>query len=392
MRRTQKTARSSQSKGRPLIAGLLMALATFGCSDLQDNPSTPSGPAAKVHPQGWADLETGQFLHGQDLRANGGNTLTCQGCHGEDFNGGIAELSCLSCHADPATGVIHAQGWADLETGQFLHGEHLSSGAGNIGDCQNCHGAELDGGIVETSCLDCHFEPASGVIHPQDWLNPSAGENFHGGAIRASGWNLDNCQTCHGADYRGGAVDKTCLTCHSNTPEDCNVCHGSRDNFAPPEDTHNNSETRFAGVGAHQTHLRADALTTALDCADCHAMPASFADPAHIDGDGRAEIVWGERAQANESAPQYDAETLTCSGTYCHDGGKFGNDASVVWNEVGTGQAACGTCHSIPPSDADTRHPPVAESLTCATCHSRVADADNNIINASLHINGVTDL
>lgn len=251
--------------------------------------------------------------------------------------------------------------------------------------------------LTLVGCSDLKDNPTvpngpAAKVHPDGWINPSAEDDFHGVALRQSGWNLANCQSCHGIDYAGGVVEQTCLTCHSDTPEGCNVCHGDRaGSIAPPEDTHGNSDTNFAGVGAHQAHLQSGTLSTALNCNDCHTMPAGFADPSHIDGDDRAELTWGERALTNDATPQYDPITNTCAGTYCHSGGKFGNDPSPIWTEVGSGQAACGTCHSLPPAP-ETGHPAVAEGLTCATCHGKVVDADDTIITPELHINGMVEL
>jgi len=226
-------------------------------------------------------------------------------------------------------------------------------------------------------------------VHPTGWLDPGAGD-FHGQAIRSKGWDMSGCQSCHGADYAGGIAESSCITCHARTPEGCTVCHGGSGGSAPPQDTRGNRDTGVPGVGAHQAHLSEGTLTAALECSECHTVPQTFSAPSHIDGDGRAELVWGERATTGGNAPSYDPQANTCADTYCHSGGKFGNKATPVWTAVGTGQGACGTCHGIPPPE-ETKHPPVVAPLTCATCHSHVVDADNNIIDKALHLNGKTD-
>ena len=250
-------------------------------------------------------------------------------------------------------------------------------------------------GFSGCSDLQDHPDAPSGPAaqaHPEGWIDPAAKQNFHGQAIRSQGWDMSACQSCHGEDYTGGAAkEPSCLVCHADTPEGCNVCHGSNSSIAPPEDTRGNVETRFAGVGAHQAHLDEGAIALALDCVECHLMPQSFADPAHIDGDERAEIVWGERATTGGVVPEYDSESFSCASTYCHSGGKFGSNPPVAWTEVGSGQADCGTCHGLPPDDEATDHPQVSQGLTCATCHGSVVDEDLNIVDKSLHMNGKTD-
>jgi hypothetical protein len=160
----------------------------------------------------------------------------------------------------------------------------------------------------------------------------------------------------------------------------------------------------FAGVGAHQSHLQDSDLWTgnAALCENCHVVPATFDAPGHLDDNApQAELAFGGIAtQDGLLNPTYDFSGQTCSGTYCHGGFVFtlaesdnprgyaeetieGNDVSVVWTEVGTGQAQCGSCHGIPPT-GHIASPP----NECFRCHSRVVDESLNIINPSLHING----
>jgi predicted CxxxxCH...CXXCH cytochrome family protein len=374
-----------------LVLALLGLCWWGGCSEVRQDAALPSGPAAKVHPEGWADLRTGEFLHAEEIERSGGSAA-CQRCHGADFRGGEDDqLSCFTCHSDPTKGVIHPEGWADLGTGQFLHAQQLRQSGTGSAACQICHGGDYAGGLVgKTSCLSCHSDPAKGAIHPEDWLNPAAVEAFHGGALRARNFDMSGCQSCHGSDYAGGIVQVSCLTCHAGTPESCATCHGGSEGIAPPKDTRGNRETAFPGVGAHRAHLSGTSLSAAMNCADCHHFPQGFADPAHLDGDGRAELSWGARATANGAVPVYDPEAHTCAGTYCHSGGRLGSQAVPVWTEVGSGQAACGTCHGLPPAQ-ETGHPPMPEPLTCSICHSQVVDAENNIIDQTLHLNGQTD-
>ena len=253
--------------------------------------------------------------------------------------------------------------------------------------CASCHGQVVDANLAiinKSLHLDGQVQAQTSAVHPSGWVDPSAGDDFHGQAIRSNGWDMSGCQTCHGSDYTGGITDTSCLSCHADTPENCNVCHGSSVNDAPPQDTQDNEETTFAGVGAHQAHLLEGTLTSALDCATCHVVPDTFSAPSHIDGDGQAEVTWGTLAQTDGASPQYDRDTATCAGAYCP-----GNAQSVVWTSVGSDQAACGTCHSLPPA-ADTGHP-TSGDLSCSVCHSTVVDQDLNIIDKSLHLNGETD-
>ena len=127
----------------------------------------------------------------------------------------------------------------------------------------------------------------------------------------------------------------------------------------------------------------------AWNCTFCHGptTPTSALSLGHIDGDARAETAFGPILGTGTT---YSTTTAVCANTYCHGGGRFGNDVTTIWNQVGTGQAACGTCHGLPPA-ADTGHPNVPASLKCNTCHVNVVSADPAIIAPALHMNGQTD-
>ena len=159
--------------------------------------------------------------------------------------------------------------------------------------------------------------------------------------------------------------------------------------MAPPKDTRGNTGTAFAGVGAHQSHVQQGIIGRALSCSECHRLPASFSDPSHLDGDGQAELTFGPLAQTGGLTPQYDRATATCTNTYCHSGGRWGHGGPVVWTAVGSGVGACGTCHGMPPEPA-TGHM-VTTGMTCAVCHANVVNAQLQIINRDLHMNGTTD-
>lgn len=240
-------------------------------------------------------------------------------------------------------------------------------------------------------------------VHPAGWLEKTSSD-FHGRFLQSIGWNLRNCQQCHGIDYKGGIAESSCLTCHPATPEDCTVCHGGVDNLtgAPPHDLFGNGDVESPGVGVHTPHLEGEELSSGFSCSTCHIVPDSLYAPNHIDSDLPAEVVFSGQALLTNASPQWDHNTLSCSGTYCHGSWSLdksqsqnsfiysgdsmqGNSASPIW--IDHDSAECGTCHDLPP----VGHNPF-ELSACAGCHGFVIDAAGEIIDKTKHANGLINV
>jgi hypothetical protein len=317
----------------------------------------------------------------------------------------FASCSKLNESVPPAPEIkTHNPGFSDTGSVGF-HGNLIVVTPNGMFDCQQCHAADWSGGITGVGCNtpDCH---PSINVHVEGILDKNS-DGFHGNFIRQDGWQMIDCQKCHGEDYGGGVASPTCLTCHSQPqgPEACNTCHGDFSDpaiIAPPQDTKNNISTDSTGVGAHVAHLYENNLGKQIPCETCHIVPQDYSDPGHvIDDPLPAEVIFSPLAIHNIATnPVYNYSTATCADTYCHGNWEFlkdsadavrqfaylsdkmvGNNNQVVWNEVGTGQADCGTCHNLPP----TGH---LENPACYACHPGVVDADGNIIDPEKHING----
>lgn len=107
---------------------------------------------------------------------------------------------------------------------------------------------------------------------------------------------------------------------------------------------------------------------------------------------------------AEVSIPGYNTSTYTCSNTVCHGNFTFpkanstnqwaytaetitGNNATPLWTKVDGTQAACGTCHGLPP----TGH--IAADLNlCVDCHADVINEAGEIIAPLLHADGNVQL
>lgn len=246
-------------------------------------------------------------------------------------------------------------------------------------------------------------------VHPDGWadtLNVSD-DDFHGRFfIQASNWNLGNCQDCHGQNYAGGISNSSCLPCHSDTPEDCNVCHGtgSSNPLGPPApDLADNTATSARGVGQHTLHLEGGDFSAGFDCAVCHVVPSSLNAAGHLGTDARAELAFTGLALADSAAPAYNSGSLSCANSYCHGNWSMhsaqarpeflgfyaasameGNAVAPGWTDAATGE--CGSCHDLPPR-GHFGHMQLQISA-CASCHGIVVDGSGNIIDKTKHVNG----
>lgn len=266
--------------------------------------------------------------------------------------------------------------------------------------------------INSCSDLDPNIPPPPTVLVHGEGIDSINSPNWHGNLVKEYNYDLMVCQSCHGTDYSGGLVDKSCLNCHiySQGPENCTTCHGSLSSNAPPKDLEGNISPSAPGVGAHQNHLTTNTMGRAVLCTECHSVPGSLYTPGHIDSDRPAEIYFnGPRSLTvtnepgtseydpslplYEPNPTFDYNELTCSNTYCHGYFKNANlDNKPVWNDPSTSQ--CGSCHGdgsnpLPKRPPEGTHP---SNSNCYICHPDVVDENMNIINPEKHIDGLLNL
>ena len=364
----------------------------------------------------WTEVGTGQAAcggcHGvpppaPHMRVPNGD---CTACHPDPLNGGQhidgtleVKVTCTSCHggADGPAPPRDTSGNVDTASrGVGAHQSHLNGGNWHrTVTCPDCHkvpvavgdASHMDGDGVAELTFGA-LASAQGVL--PDWNGTSCsvychGANLGGGTASRPVWTQvgtgqADCGGCHGvpppAPHPALPPNIACGGCHpfnGRTPIDgqthangvvevnatCTACHGGANGPAPPKDTHGNQSTVARGVGAHQSHLNGGNWHQPVGCDDCHRVPATAGDPGHLDGDGRAELTFGPLASADGVTPQWDG--AACS-VYCHGATLPGGTASMpVWTEVGTGQAACGSCHGVPPPAPHVQTP----DGQCTPCH-----------------------
>ncbi|MBL7052243.1 MAG: hypothetical protein ISS00_00670 [Candidatus Marinimicrobia bacterium] len=163
-----------------------------------------------VHPDDWTIANSEDF-HGFALHKGWDGIESCKSCHGSQFNGGTSGISCYQCHEGGANG--HPKNIDFLSpTYEDFHGNFISEdGLEELEHCKICHGNELDGGFANVSCYLCHAGGVSG--HPEISNHLVYGNaDFHGLAYPDE---IDHCKTCHGENLDGGNAGVSCYLCHA---------------------------------------------------------------------------------------------------------------------------------------------------------------------------------
>jgi hypothetical protein len=186
----------------------------------------------------WVATPPAAQPHGNSAKAvpsSSSGFAYCRICHGTstgNYNGGIAQVSCLNNSACHGSGVQspHASQWFQGDTYK-----HITTDEGNASECAFCHYNEPGAGAhtpisppggVTVGCFNntlCHGASAS--FHPAGWFVRSPGPQLHGQSAKAAPSGSSGfayCRVCHGTStgsYDGGVVQFSCLivACHGGT-------------------------------------------------------------------------------------------------------------------------------------------------------------------------------
>jgi predicted CxxxxCH...CXXCH cytochrome family protein len=319
-------------------------------------------------------------------------TLSCSTtyCHGATLQGGShttptwnkvgqGEAACGNCH-----GLPPAQLPSPSHPAYALEAR-----------CAGCHPATADtdaagndvvlagGGLHVDGKVEYEF-----AGHPAGWYAPgTGGDHTHTGRNPLTG----GCATadCHGTDLGGGRSGVACARCHDGATAQvfgCATCHGGAvdQTGAPPIDTHEVSATTSVTVGAHTSHVQAThGLSAPLDCGSCHVKPTSVGSPGHIDGPTATVVL--------SASGTWDRGGATCASTYCHGNFTGGNLYNVPrWTTVNGTQAACGTCHGVPPLTGQHDFHVNSKGFACNACHPMLYSAAT--VDPATHVNGAKDV
>jgi len=129
--------------------------------------SSCGGDESPAHPEGWAGTIDSPDFHGTWLSERSYPLADCQSCHGLDYSGGEAEVSCetADCHAlgVDACGTCHGQEDDPLPA-DFSHESHQPY-------CLECH--PVPEAIGDPGHIDGTVDIAFGGIAIEGGLTPS---------------------------------------------------------------------------------------------------------------------------------------------------------------------------------------------------------------------------
>lgn len=292
-----------------------------------------------------------------------------------------AALACNECHVVPES--VDAPGHADdAAPGDVTFGALASQGGRNP-----AYDAET------RSCTDSYCHRAAWPVWSEPRDSAEACGSCHGLPPPAPHPQSEQCSTCHAevidADRHFIAPGRHVDGSVDYSAGECQLCHGSAENAAPPLDTTGHMDFTALGVGAHQAHLSGGAQGRPLECGECHLVPtddvpADIAAPTHIDG-LPAEVTFTGAALARGHSPEWQAAQATCTDSWCHAPSAEQTRALPLWNV--DQNLSCNACHGLPPP---LPHPQFSD---CSVCHGAVvAEDDRSIIDRNQHVNGVVDV
>jgi predicted CxxxxCH...CXXCH cytochrome family protein len=381
-----------------------------------------------------------QACHGQDL-SGGSAGVACQTCHANGV------MACNTCHgsaanAAPPRNLDYLSATTLLTVG--AHQSHAADGPMHAAfPCERCHhvptqpgdeghyqsGGKLltgpapvivDAGYAGSFAWDRSAATCANSYCHAPFQDPTAMQITP--VWTKVGEHQADCGSCHGVPPPNHGPDTRCQTCHrpsfigdqprsplhvngqvdlAAAPGTCIGCHGSGDSPAPPIDVLGRSDTTLQTVGAHREHLQAlHKLSAPVACNECHLVPAQFDSPGHVDHPPPAVVFppdAGVLARVDGAVPSYDHATATCT-SYCHGSGALlSQDTAPGINRTpafngGPGQAACGSCHGIPPQIPGQSFHTGKTLADCHICHASTVTAEGNIIvgadGGSTHIDG----
>lgn len=311
------------------------------------------------------------------------------GAHQAHLSGGAfsRKLQCSECHTVPSQ--ADAPGHADA-----LPAEVKLLGVARTGG----HDPRWDRPSMTCADSYCHAPSPGHAADSPNWTQAGSLSctSCHGAPPPAPHPQMTDCSRCHGAVVAEDDVTILDRERHVNGVVDvafdqgCSSCHGSASNPAPPHDLGGATATTARGVGAHQIHVTGSVRARPVPCSECHRVPDVVLTTGHVDTALPAELFFSGAAVAFGATPDYangSCQLTPCHGAVFPDGHRSGaSNPAPVWTSVDGTQAACGSCHSLPPP---APHPRADLNPVCKACHENIADDNTTFVRPDLHVDGI---
>ena len=341
------------------------------------------------HPAGWVATSPAAQPHGDAAKKD--NTVAgqgfpyCQTCHGANFAGGSAGVSCFLCHTPP-----HApKPWRASAGSTYTH--TTTAEAGNAPVCYQCHAytgtANPNNPHVPPTPAPAGTAPGcfnGTMCHNQGGHPVPYNDNSHYSVTSTT--FPGSCSACHDVSAPSTKAGPACQTCHvAASPlsaANCTSCHASPPNGAAP------AGAAYANIaGAHAAHLALTSAGTPISCDTCHSgLGPSLQNLNHYNR-AKSRVAPGDVAflatyNAKTGASSFLAGSLTCTNVSCH-GGTSPNWQTGAFN-VNT---ACTLCHSQGTTQYNSynsgEHGINSAHSNCTNCHNTTTLAVNHFTTLS---------
>ena len=237
-----------------IFVALITSLLLTSCSDLRDNLPTATPVTLSIHVQGWADTASSNF-HGKSLQESGWNLNECRQCHGPNYSGGTASISCeqSGCHIDgngnpkspESCNTCHGNFLAAAnDTASWAPPKSLSKDTSTSMLSVGAHQRHLASSIMTTGknveCQECHIVPAA--VSAAGHLGSSPAQVIFNGPLASLKTNSDSvvpnpsfnlstgkCSNtyCHGYFINGNPTNAPVWNIVDGSQKKCGSCHGN---------------------------------------------------------------------------------------------------------------------------------------------------------------------
>lgn len=263
------------------------------------------------------------------------NPLQCQECHGADLKGGITKIDCFNQGSLPS---CHANGHGPRVASHALPftnpQQHGPAAGTDLIVCQGCHGKS--GGAGSDPRFNLPIGSLATGCEASGCHQPAMAHPKPWNSHATSGNQANACALCHGATF-GGGNGPACKECHvklvaGELPvlSQCISCHGK-----PPTGT-----AAPDRAGSHPAHAALPEL--AGNCPACH-NGGGYGSSVHqaFNNHTAARVSLMPTYNAKSGVAKFVRGGMSCTNTRCH-----GGQTTPAWGSSLNVASECLKCHT----------------------------------------------